>query len=604
MARRRVRRRLGQLRRAGCLTSLALHAAGRRRIESCRVRGRSNATSGARDSTVAGFEALQELIPILAASLDVRTLFPHISTTAKQVLAHDLMALAIMRSDGRGGQLYALSGPRTVRERYGPEFTPELMQLLAQDYVVAHHLTYAQGDPKLTGTVRTPLNVEPLTVGFDLEPEWIELLGDAGHRSLLQVPLRLAGSIVGHVTFFSRDPTAYEPADSVAASRIADFVALAVGHERLAEAEREAAVARERNALLEARVDQLSRELAARGGARVPVGSSAPWRTVLAQAAQVAATETTVLLTGESGTGKEVLARFIHGASPRASGPFVALNCAALPEHLLESEVFGHEKGAFTGAAVAHPGRIEQANGGTLFLDEVGEMSLAVQAKFLRALEEREFQRLGSARTIRADVRVIAATNRDLPRAVLEGRFREDLYYRLHVFGIHIPPLRERRDDILKLVDHFLTEIGASMGRPSSGLSVDARAQVLKYPWPGNVRELRNAIERAVILCGGGLVLPEHLPMAAAPPVEPPRTPRTVGAAGASTEAEHRALPAPSHETAAGAPIQGQEELDRLEREMILRALRETGQNKSKAARLLGLTRAQLYSRIEKHRLA
>ncbi len=546
---------------------------------------------------MASYEALQELVPILAASLDVRSLFPHISATAKQVLPHDLMALAIMRSDGRGGQLYALSGPRTVRERFGPDFTPELMQLLAHDYVVAHHLTYTQGDPTLTGTVRTPFNVEPIRVGFDLEPEWIELLGEAGHRSLLQVPLRLAGAIVGHVTFFSRDPTAYEPADAAAASRIADFVALAVGHERLADAEREAAVARERNALLEARVERLSRELAARGGARSPVGASAPWRTVLAQAAQVAATEATVLLTGESGTGKEVLARFIHGASPRAEGPFVALNCAALPEHLLESEVFGHEKGAFTGAASLHPGRIEQANGGTLFLDEVGEMSLVVQAKFLRALEEREFQRLGSTRTVRADVRVIAATNRDLPRSVQEGRFREDLYYRLHVFGIHIPPLRERREDILKLIEHFLDEIGTSVGRPAAGLSVDARARILAHDWPGNVRELRNAIERAVILCGGGLILPEHLPMRTNAPVERPRV-----RIAQSSEPEAASAPHGADDGSAAA-LKGQSDLDQLEREMILRALRETGQNKSKAARLLGLTRAQLYSRIEKHRL-
>jgi two-component system response regulator AtoC len=248
---------------------------------------------------------------------------------------------------------------------------------------------------------------------------------------------------------------------------------------------------------------------------------------VLRKAVQVASTETTVLLQGESGTGKEVVARFIHRASPRKDAPFVALNCAALPEQLLESELFGHDRGAFTGAQIAHAGKIEQATGGVLFLDEVAEMSPGVQAKFLRVLEEREYQRLGGTRTLKADVRVLAATNRDLRAAIAGGAFREDLYYRLAVFDIALPPLRERPRDIALLTEAFLEATGRFVGRGAAGISDEAREKLLAYSWPGNVRELRNAIERAVIL----------------------------------------------------------------------------GNNKAKAARLLGLTRAQLRSRIEKHGL-
>ena len=218
-----------------------------------------------------------------------------------------------------------------------------------------------------------------------------------------------------------------------------------------------------------------------------------------------------MLVTGESGTGKEVVARFIHAASARKSGPFVALNCAALPEQLLESELFGYERGAFTGAQQAKPGQVELASGGVLFLDEVSEMSLSAQAKFLRVLQEREFQRLGGTRLLKANIRVIAATNRDLRKAVERGDFREDLFYRLGVFDIQIPPLRERAADIVPLSEMFLQEIGRSFGRPSAGLTREARQALLQYDWPGNVRELRNVLERAAILCEGALIDADHL---------------------------------------------------------------------------------------------
>src|SRR6059036_718458 len=319
------------------------------------------------------------------------------------------------------------------------------------------------------------------------------------------------------------------------------------------------------------------------------IGTSPSWRGVLAQAAKVAPAETTVLLTGESGTGKDVVAHLIHRGSRRAEGPFVALNCAALPEALLESELFGYEKGAFTGAVSARAGRLEQAGGGTVFLDEVGEMSPAVQAKFLRVLQEREFQRLGGTRMLKADVRVVAATNRDLKVAMTQGAFREDLYYRLHVFAIHLPPLRERQEDILPLLEHFLNQLGpVVIGRPAAGVSSEAREQFLAYGWPGNVRELRNAVERALILCEGGLINPEHLPWHAesarsAPPPLP-----------AGPAAQPPVGDFPPHGV----------DLEAMERTLIERALKQAGQNKSKAAKLLGLSRGKLYTRMERFGLA
>ena len=257
------------------------------------------------------------------------------------------------------------------------------------------------------------------------------------------------------------------------------------------------------------------------------------------------------MLTGESGTGKEVLARFIHGASPRSGGPFMAINCAALPEPLIESELFGHEKGAFTGATQARAGLIERAAGGVLLLDEVGELSPGAQAKLLRVLQEREFQRVGASRVLRADVRVIAATHRHLQTMVERGTFREDLFYRLHIFVIALPPLRERPDDVLPLAEVLLEDIGRQLGRRGAGLSREAAPRLLAYPWPGNVRELRNVLERAAILAGGGLITSEHL---ALPALTPPLVCRRVepGRAGAPASAPRRCTTARRFRTSNG----------------------------------------------------
>jgi DNA-binding NtrC family response regulator len=399
---------------------------------------------------------------------------------------------------------------------------------------------------------------------------------------------------------------------------VADHVSLALSHQRLAEEQRQAAEARERAAQLEERVEALKEELETTRGYRRVLGDSKLWQDVLTLAAKVAPTETTVMLTGESGTGKEVVARFIHRGSPRARGPFVALNCAALPETLLESELFGHEKGAFTGAAAAHPGRIEQAAGGVLFLDEVGEMSPGVQAKLLRVLQEREFQRLGGTRPLKANVRVLAATNRDLDVALARGQFREDLYYRLRVFEIRLPPLRERREDILPMAEAFLEELGPAVGRPAAGISRQAHEALLSYAWPGNVRELRNVLERASILCDGGLITLEHLPVGVGrgQPAGIGSLPRAgagtlrelpeMGIAAAVLGGDGAALPpgslrAGGDPAAAAAFPPGGVNLEMVERDLIAQALQEARNNRSRAARLLGISRSQLYYKIQKH---
>jgi two-component system response regulator AtoC len=301
------------------------------------------------------------------------------------------------------------------------------------------------------------------------------------------------------------------------------------------------------------------------------VGHSAGWADAIKRATMVAPTDATVLLQGESGTGKEVVARLIHTRSPRGNRPFVAINCAALPENLLESELFGYERGAFTGAQQPKPGQVEIAAGGVLFLDEVSEMSLAAQAKFLRFLQEREFQRLGGTRVVKTNVRIIAATNRDLQQAMERGAFRPDLYYRLQVFTIRLPPLRERQADILPLADAFLRDIGRAMGRPRVPLTPEATEALLSYTWPGNVRELRNALERAAIVCEDRAITAAQLSLAA-----PRRSPQF---------------------------DQADVNLDALQRRTIAHVLDQVHGNKSQAAKRLGLTRSQLYERLRKYNL-
>jgi len=305
------------------------------------------------------------------------------------------------------------------------------------------------------------------------------------------------------------------------------------------------------------------------------VGQSQAFREVIHLIERVSQTNVNVLITGESGTGKEVVAVAIHRNSPRKNGPFVPVNCAALPEQLLESELFGHEKGAFTGAYSRKIGRFELADKGTIFLDEIGELPLSMQAKLLRVLQEKSFERVGGTKTITVDVRVISATNRQLEKAIQNGQFREDLYYRLNVMPINIPPLRERREDIPLLVDHIMKKLKPTYGMKR--ISPAALELFKRYDWPGNVRELQNVIERANIICRGDEILPEHLP-------EEIR--------GAKVKADQ------------GLDIELPDEgvsLEEVEKQFLIKALEKSKGNQSKAAELLGITRSTFIYRCQKY---
>jgi Nif-specific regulatory protein len=303
------------------------------------------------------------------------------------------------------------------------------------------------------------------------------------------------------------------------------------------------------------------------------IGTSGPTRQMYEQVAQVAQTNTTVLIRGESGTGKELIAHAIHYNSLRAKKPFVKVSCAALPDTLIESELFGYEKGAFTGAAARKKGRFEMAEGGTLFLDEIGDINPSTQVKLLRVLQEREFERLGGTDTVRVNVRLIAATNKDMEKAIADGTFREDLYYRLNVFTIFVPPLRDRKADMLLLADHFLEKFSREHGKVIKRISTPAIDMLMSYHWPGNVRELENALERAVLVCDGAVVHGHHLPPSL----------QTADASGTVTRV-------PLKDAVAA-----------YERDLILDALKTTRGNRAKAARLLDTTERILNYKVRGH---
>jgi DNA-binding NtrC family response regulator len=346
-----------------------------------------------------------------------------------------------------------------------------------------------------------------------------------------------------------------------------DYLLKPIDQERLESTLRHAVAQRS----LERQVAKLKDELGERHHLRHIVGSSAPMRRVYDQVNKVLESDITVFIAGESGSGKELVAKAIHYGSRRSSGPFVDVNCAAIPEGLQESELFGHERGAFTGAVAAHPGKFEQANAGTIFLDEVGEMSPSAQARLLRVLQERCLQRVGGTRRIDLDVRVVSASNRDLTQLARSGTFRQDLFYRLVVFPIQLPPLRERRDDIPLLVEHFLAKHASDAGRKVSRAHPAALARLAAYDWPGNVRELENVIHRALLVMSGSELTLADLPpeLAAGPGLE---------------------LPA-----SAGGPAS----LEELEKRAIRDALARCGGNLSDAARQLGIGRSTLYRKMD-----
>ncbi len=309
------------------------------------------------------------------------------------------------------------------------------------------------------------------------------------------------------------------------------------------------------------------------------VGQSKQVRDVMRLCQKVAPSHTTVMITGETGTGKELVAHAIHEFSGRSDKPFIAVNCAALPETLLESEIFGHEKGAFTGATTRKLGRFELADGGTLFLDELGDMSQATQVKLLRVLQEREFVRVGGTQTIVCDVRVVAATNRDLKQDMQDHRFRPDLYYRLNVFPIVLPPLRDRIDDLPILVDHFMNMVIASLDVPPPRITDDAMAAMAGYTWPGNIRELRNVVERCALLADGGEIGVQNLP----------------------PELVHQSATGDDQQTAVAT---GTSKLANQEKASIIKALQDANWNQSAAARALGISRDHLRYRIKKYQIA
>jgi transcriptional regulator with PAS, ATPase and Fis domain len=307
------------------------------------------------------------------------------------------------------------------------------------------------------------------------------------------------------------------------------------------------------------------------------VARSARMQEVLATVERIAPTNSTVLLGGESGVGKDLIARAIHQHSRRAAGPFVKINCTAIPENLLESELFGYEKGAFTGAVTSKPGKFELADKGTIFLDEIGDVLPAMQVKLLRVLQEREFERLGGTKTLKVDVRVVAATNQDLRAALEQGTFREDLYYRLNVVPINIPPLREHKEDVPYLVDHFIERFARESGKPIAGITPAAMKLLVDFHWPGNIRELENIIERALALSTGTVIDVSDIRLDLGP----------AAAAGAAEGAP------------AAFPPEGAT-LEQFEEDIIREALRRANGNKSQAARLLGLSRNALRYRLSK----
>jgi transcriptional regulator with PAS, ATPase and Fis domain len=329
----------------------------------------------------------------------------------------------------------------------------------------------------------------------------------------------------------------------------------------------------------------LKEELAVRRGAPQIVGEDPSLRKVFAALQRAAATDATVLLEGESGTGKELFARSLHALSPRADAPFVAINCAAIPENLLETELFGYEKGAFTGAVGRKPGKFEMAHRGTLFLDEIGDLPFPLQAKILRALEERRFERVGGTASVQVDVRLVAATNRGLKLAVATKRFREDLYFRLSVFPITVPPLRERQGDIPVLARYFVDRFCRDLKKKPLVITPEALEQLQSYRWPGNVRELQNCIERAVILTEGDALLPRHLNLSFAAPLEsetPPSPWEQIDMSGTLAEMTRRVT-------------------REAEKHKIQAILVEAQGNKGRAAELLQISYKMLLAKLKEH---
>jgi Nif-specific regulatory protein len=392
-------------------------------------------------------------------------------------------------------------------------------------------------------------------------------------RSIICVPLRTKNRIIGVLEAINKLQGVFTVDDVRLLEAFANQLALASENARLIQ---ELQGARDR---LSEENRYWREELAQTVQFETLVGESPSMQKVYRLVQPVLNTTTHVLLTGESGTGKDLIARVLHFQGPRAKGPFIAINCAAIPENLLEAELFGYERGAYTGATQRKPGRFELAAGGTIFLNEIGDMSAVLQAKLLQVLQDKQFERLGGTETITTDARIIAATNQDLAQLIAEGRFRNDLFYRLNVYPIALPPLRERQEDLGPLTMSFLKRFSQTLRKEVLGISKDAMGLLERYSWPGNVRELENVIERAVILCQGMVVTPQDLP----------------------SLREHLKAPVPSGDTFRLPP--GGIVLADVEKGLIQQALEQSHQNKSHAAKLLHLSRTQLRTRMKHYGL-
>ena len=511
-------------------------------------------------------DALTGITRMIGTTLDVSEILGKLGEAVRPAVDFDAMGVILFKQGDPEFRFFGAVGEPPVA---GVEKIPLSQFSYAGTVMAGHAVLFGEASKELDPTFAGDALV--LTAGFE---------------SCLWVPMHFGDEVAGTLFFGKHEPYRYDSVDVDVATFVAGRMVLAIQHQRLAEEQRRLASVERRARTLERSLQSARSQLHERYGFEQIIGRSTVLREALTRAAQVARTETTVLVTGESGTGKELVARAIHFASPRADGPFVAVNCAALPDTLLESELFGHERGAFTGADRQKPGRFELAAHGTLFLDEIGELSPSVQAKLLRVLQEREFQRVGGTVTLKADVRLIAATNRDLTAEMAAGRFRSDLFYRLGVFNVHLPALRERGDDVLLLADAFIRTLAAKMGKGDVALSRDALEALRRHPWPGNIRELQNAIERGLITCEGALVTASQLAM---PSSSEYARPSTVAALPPVAAAE-RSRTDPASES-----------LEEIERNAIVDALARTRGRKSRAAALLGLTRFQLYTRLKRH---
>src|SRR5712692_6382560 len=524
------------------LTKYNLVQTGRSRYKRVAVRGAIDGQSG----ETRNLTTLLEVSQALSSTLDLKTALHRVLEKFER--HHEVLrgAVTLLNDESKDLQIEASIGINTdgqrARYRLGEGITGRVVQ---------------KGRP----VVVPQISREPLFLNRAVQRK--ELRGS--ELSFICVPIILSKRPMGALGVdLEFDPKRDYGGITGLLRVVASMIAQGLKVHRLIELERQR--------LVEENVD-LRQKLKERYDFSNIVGTSGPIRQAYEQVAQVARTNTTVMIRGESGTGKELIAHAIHYNSPRAKKPFVKVSCGALPETLIESELFGYEKGAFTGAMGQKKGRFELAEGGTLFLDEIGEINPPTQVKLLRVLQEREFERLGGVATVKVNVRVVAATNKDLEAAVKEGTFREDLYYRLNVFSVYMPPLRERKPDIPLLADHFVEKYAATHGKDVRRIATTAIDMLMSYHWPGNVRELENCIERAVLVCEGGVIHAHHLPP-------------TLQTAEVSGTLPRRSLA---------------EALASYEKDLIIDALKSARGNKAKAARLLDSTERIVAYSVRKH---